>query len=328
MPDELARITRVPLFESHAPMELMRAAYVTHRFAPHAHEEVAIGVEGGAVRTRVGTRTIVVPGGGWVIAFNPGEVHTGEPVDAAGYRYRMFYIGESLFRFAAGWEPLAVSSSMPASTPIFTNAAIYDPALSARLLHAHALLETGADRLLAQSVFVDAIGDLGRRHGSADCRHPLDQPHTDVVRTVRAYLEDEHARVATLAELSTLTGLSPFHVSHVFRAAMGMPPYAFLALARVRRAQALIRSGHPLSVVTHATGFADQSHFTRQFKRVVGVPPGQYARDVARPTVAFPTAARPRTHLPPLSPPRHDSPHTDARLSLALRRAAVRHYTG
>ncbi|HEX5830777.1 MAG TPA: helix-turn-helix domain-containing protein, partial [Gemmatimonadaceae bacterium] len=63
---------------------------------------------------------------------------------------------------------------------------------------------------------------------------------------------------------------------------VGVPPYAYLALVRVRRARALIARGHPLSSVTYVTGFSDQSHLTRQFKRVVGVPPGRYARAASR----------------------------------------------
>ncbi len=35
----------------------------------------------------------------------------------------------------------------------------------------------------------------------------------------------------------------------------------------------------PLAEVAYATGFADQSHFTHRFRRVIGLPPGQYARE-------------------------------------------------
>ena len=106
--------------------------------------------------------------------------------------------------------------------------------------------------------------------------------HASVVATVRAYLEANHARVVTLAELARLTGFSPFHLSRIFRAAVGVAPYAYLSLVRVRRARELLARGCPLSMVTYETGFFDQSHFTRSFKRVVGVPPGQYAREVKR----------------------------------------------
>lgn len=330
MPVELAHFARVPVLATHTPVELLSASYATHHFAPHAHDELAIGVlEDGAVRTRVGARTIVVPSGGWIIALNPGDVHTGEPVDDAGYRYRMFYIDTSLFREVIGWNRTSADSGST-STPSFTSPAIYDPALAGRLICAHTLLENGADRLLAEGAFVDALGDLAHRHGCVRASHTEKHGNADVVRVVREYLEDEFARVVTLAELSALTGLSPFHVSRTFRSSVGLPPYAYLALVRVRQAQALIRAGHPLSAVTHATGFADQSHFTRQFKRAVGVPPGQYARDIARsPTgSSHPTPSRP-ARPSPFGPPSHRSAHprgNSSRRELALGGPSVRHY--
>lgn len=118
--------------------------------------------------------------------------------------------------------------------------------------------------------------------------------HARVVAIVRDYLEANHTRVVTLAELARLTGFSPFHLSRIFRAAVGVAPYAYLSLVRVRRARELLARGYPLSAVTYETGFFDQSHFTRSFKRVVGVPPGQYARQVMR--LGGP-AARPTGHF-------------------------------
>ena len=47
---------------------------------------------------------------------------------------------------------------------------------------------------------------------------------------------------------------------------------------RVHRAAFLLREGMAVSMVAAATGFADQSHLTRLFKRLVGVPPGEYQR--------------------------------------------------
>ena len=126
-------------------------------------------------------------------------------------------------------------------------------------------------------------GDALVRHGARAAAAPSADPlHARVVATMRDYLEANHARVVTLAELARLTGFSPFHVSRIFRAAVGVAPYAYLSLVRVRRARELLANGCPLSTVTYETGFFDQSHFTRSFKRVVGVPPGQYARDVRR----------------------------------------------
>jgi AraC-like DNA-binding protein len=83
----------------------------------------------------------------------------------------------------------------------------------------------------------------------------------------------------TLTELATLTGLSQFALLRAFRAATGLPPHAYLNQQRVRRARRLLDDGLPAAAVAARTGFADQAHLTRHFKRVVGVPPAAYQRE-------------------------------------------------
>ena len=55
-----------------------------------------------------------------------------------------------------------------------------------------------------------------------------------------------------------------------------MPPHAFQLQIRLTRAKRLLLQGMPVSAVATETGFFDLSHFTRHFKRHVGVTPGSY----------------------------------------------------
>ena len=63
-----------------------------------------------------------------------------------------------------------------------------------------------------------------------------------------------------------------------FKRATGFTPHEYLVDLRVREAMGLLRRGQPSTRVAMDLGFADQAHFCRQFKRLVGVPPGRYAR--------------------------------------------------
>ncbi|MGQ0649778.1 MAG: AraC family transcriptional regulator [Gemmatimonadaceae bacterium] len=248
---------------------------MTHRFAPHWHDEFALGVvESGAVRTRVGTATVTMRPGALLI-LNPGDVHTGEPCDGHGYTYRMLYVGAALLHDVLH-DRTETSESVRFDLPV-----VRDARLASRLAAVHAaLMRPAGHSSAAVAELVDTLDALARQHASrrAVVRSLPADPR--VVGIVREYLEDNHARVVTLAELATLTGRSPFYVSRTFRSAVGVPPYAYLALARVCRARELLAAGFPASMVTHTVGFSDQSHFIRQFKRVVGLTPGQYSREV------------------------------------------------
>jgi AraC family transcriptional regulator len=82
--------------------------------------------------------------------------------------------------------------------------------------------------------------------------------------------------------LKTLAGqcsLSVSHFARAFRRTFGTPPHQYLVLQRVERAKAILsRSDCALSEVSQRTGFSDQAAFTRTFKAVVGITPGQWRR--------------------------------------------------
>ena len=80
----------------------------------------------------------------------------------------------------------------------------------------------------------------------------------------------------SLAEVSSYAGLTRFELVRRFRQQTGLTPHAFQTNVRIERARALLTTGHAIVDVAAACGFADQPHFTRTFKRAVGVTPGRF----------------------------------------------------
>jgi AraC family transcriptional regulator len=99
------------------------------------------------------------------------------------------------------------------------------------------------------------------------------------LRRVTEYIEAHLAERISLVELAQLVGTSQSHFCHAFKATTGLPPHRWQLDARIQRAQALLsRRRSSIIDVALATGFADQSHFTRVFRRVVGETPGNWRR--------------------------------------------------
>jgi AraC family transcriptional regulator len=98
------------------------------------------------------------------------------------------------------------------------------------------------------------------------------------LRAVIAYIEDHLVAGLTLEELAAVAHVSPYHFARQFRAATGLPPHQFVIARRVERAKLLLRNGHDLTLaqVASQTGFWDQGHFTRHFKRLIGVTPKRF----------------------------------------------------
>lgn len=254
-------------------IELIHAAFITHAFPWHVHDYYAIGV------IETGTQTFSCRSGkqktptGGIFVIHPDEPHTGEPDTSSGFTYRTFYPSADVMRHAA-----AELTGRRQPLPFFPTPVINDPALARRLLALHRTLIRPTSTLEGETLVIEALAEMIARH--ADRRsvaRPFGQERA-AIRRVREYMEAHYDRDVSLTFLAQLVSLSPFYLARVFRTEVGLPPHAYLESVRIRQAQRLVSHGAPLSQVAFATGFADQSHFTHRFKRLIGVTPGQYAK--------------------------------------------------
>lgn len=97
-------------------------------------------------------------------------------------------------------------------------------------------------------------------------------------------LMDERADTRlTIGALAREAGLSPAHFARAFKESVGRAPHQHLVALRLARARRLLEAPDAaLSDVAFRTGFADQAHFTRFFKRQFGVTPGALLRSQRR----------------------------------------------
>jgi AraC-like DNA-binding protein len=262
----LEDIAHVTVVHSGSPFEILRGKYVRQRFTPHLHDTYAIGVmESGAARCKArGRESTHMPGD--LITIQPDEVHTGEPLTAEGWSYRMLYIPRDVMARANSHGAL----------PRFASTRSPDLELSARLARVHALLECDADPLHQEAALMETLHAICARYAlQSDTTAPPASPYA--VRRVRDHLEAHFAERVCLMDLTVVAEMSAFHLIRQFRRYYGVPPYRYLELVRVERARRMLQRGARISRVAFETGFSDQSHLTRQFKRVLGVTPGSYA---------------------------------------------------
>ncbi len=100
------------------------------------------------------------------------------------------------------------------------------------------------------------------------------------IKKARSYIEEYFAQGISLNALAQFVALSPFYLVRAFCAEVGMPPYAYLESVRIQHVQRLIEAGKSLAEIAAESGFSSQSHMTRSFKKIIGVTPGQYARQI------------------------------------------------
>ena len=98
------------------------------------------------------------------------------------------------------------------------------------------------------------------------------------IARARRIIQDRFARTISLGELAAEIGLSKFHLLRLFREEVGTTPHAYQLHLRVSHARQMLDAHVPAAEVALVCGFADQAHFTRAFKRIVGYTPGAFKR--------------------------------------------------
>jgi AraC family transcriptional regulator len=104
------------------------------------------------------------------------------------------------------------------------------------------------------------------------------------VRRVLAYIDANLDKSIRNKDLAALARRSEFHFNVAFRNSVGDSPHEYIIRRRMERAQGLMLSTDaPLSEIAFECGLADQAHFTRLFRRVVGETPAVWRRARANP---------------------------------------------
>jgi AraC family transcriptional regulator len=161
-------------------------------------------------------------------------------------------------------------------------AALSHPGLRADLLAFDSELMTGGagGRLLAESLANVVAVHLIRHFVPTDqgAHQPRGGLSRRKLRTALEYIEEHLETGLTLDDLAAVAHLSPYHFARQFKISTGVPPHQYVIARRVERAKLWLRDGKDLSLsqVAARSGFWDQGHFTRHFKRLVGVTPRQF----------------------------------------------------
>ncbi|MEO7912560.1 MAG: AraC family transcriptional regulator [Roseiflexaceae bacterium] len=273
IPTATSNVWRIPRLSD---LELLHGVHLTQSFPRHTHERYAIGViEQGALGYFYrGEHMIALPGN--INLCIPDQAHTGQPAVAEGWSYRMFYLDITMLQHVA-----SDVADRPRDLPFFRAGVIADVPVAQHLRQLHHQLETTDTPLLEQeTALLEVLAQLIHRHADDPPLLHRVGKEPRAVTQLKHYIESHYAEDISLDSLSQLTNLSRYHLLRVFRETVGIPPHTYLRQVRIKHAKDMLASGQPIADVASATGFTDQSHLTRWFKRLWGFTPGQYRNSI------------------------------------------------
>ena len=244
------------------------------QFKPHSHREFCVG---GAITGDISFEIEdgifdLSPGG--LVLLNPGQVHSCNPVKDQPRSYMMLYLECDWCRSIQA----SLFGELPALVPVKNNL-IWNDGLYRDFVQMSEILLDGNDILEKSEILTDFVTELFRKC----CDTPLVKPspfESSLLEEVASHLTQNYSQSITLEELAGSFSLNQFHLLRRFKECFGLPPHAYQLNARIEEAKRLLRQGSTIAEVAHLTGFADQSHFHRTFRKTVAATPREYQRRV------------------------------------------------
>ncbi len=215
---------------------------------------------------------------GQLLCVEPGEVVASVEVRNEG-RLRVLLLGAELVREMVSLRERALPETVPAVFVVEDGTA-----LAGALAEAFGALERRAsvtELAVCVEALVQALVDAVVRAGRAPVARSRTGKSVSIVEQLRETLlrgANSDGPPPDLETLAREVGLSRFQTLRLFQRYYGVTPRAFHLHFRLALARRSLKAGASLAEVAASCGFVDQSHFTRQFKRLLGVTPGQYAR--------------------------------------------------
>ena len=271
MPREWKNYTTLQRLDN---LEVLKALFYRHAYGRHFHEGYALGVIlKGSETYACNKKTNVAPQGSVVIV-NPGEIHDGQASDTRkGWGYFMIYPRLPLVQKA-----LRQMEMDHLGLPDFPDSVIFDKNYAELLVDFMGSVEEGDSHLTLETRFLELLRLLISRHARFG-RPPAISASGSApkVRKVLEMLREHVDRPLTLDDLAGEVSLSPWALLRLFKRRTGLTPYLIQTRLRIDRAKEALYQGMSPAEAAALCGFTDQSHMTRQFKKWMGITPGDVA---------------------------------------------------
>jgi AraC-like DNA-binding protein len=201
-----------------------------------------------------------------------GEPHASRSDDFTGQTLRLMFLSPEILLAAA--EMLEQFE-----LPVLPNLILSDVACVEQFLHLHLTLAEAPSQLECETLIFGFLNQLILRCAeNPPSLQELQEPA--IVKQIRDYLRENYAENVSLTQLAQLVDRTPAHLVRVFSAEVGLPPHVYQTQVRIARAKNLLMQGYAIADVAQVTGFADQAHFSRKFKRLNGITPSIYRQNI------------------------------------------------
>jgi AraC family transcriptional regulator len=132
-------------------------------------------------------------------------------------------------------------------------------------------LRRGPSALVVEGLLYQLIGEISREPASSG-----------VARAASKLIHQRFTGPLSLRAIADELGVHPVHLTRSFRREFGATLVDAVEILRIAYAKELLAGPLPIAEIALASGFADQSHFTKVFRRATGTTPRRYRIALSR----------------------------------------------
>ncbi|TDQ67417.1 AraC-like DNA-binding protein [Maritalea mobilis] len=235
------------------------------QFSRHAHDTYAIALTLAGVQSfdyRGETRHSQAGG---VVVLHPDELHDGRAGTEHGFRFRTLYLAPKMVQDVLGGASLPYIENGLSTHPRLTRA------VKSILNEPQSLDELAQNDLVCELIFA-------MQEASGDTEPQWALVNWPAVCRAQQFLDAHIFDQVSIETLAQVAQIDRWQLSRDFRAALGTSPYRYLLMRRIEQVQEKLKVGDGLAHIAASCGFADQSHLTRHFRKIIGLTPGQWQR--------------------------------------------------
>ncbi|MGX9522668.1 AraC family transcriptional regulator [Vibrio mediterranei] len=264
-------MTRQQFWRSNViPIELRCSTNSNACYGKHTHEEFSVGsVDCGQsnyfnnnIERKIKTGSLVI--------VNPLEVHSCNPNPDMKWSYKMLYVCP---KWLGNIQSMIVENPSKDFIP-FTIIHTNTPEIYWQFQSLAGSIMDNVDQMQVEEESIAFFSNLFGNINTPDV-HKLILKKVNITKA-RRFIRDNFKNNISIREIAQYSGLSEYHLIHSFRKSYGITPHAMQISMRINEAKVLLKRGNNIASVATELGFNDQSHFHRNFKKLVAATPLQY----------------------------------------------------
>ncbi|SHO54987.1 AraC family transcriptional regulator [Vibrio quintilis] len=257
-------------------VKMLSAVMKEFTFDRHAHEEYTIGI------TRKGRQDFFCRGAnykshvGQMFFFNPEEVHDGNAGAGQVLEYDVFYLP------ADRLEPMIRAMGVDHPNHLrLKDSLISDPLFYRQVMQFGHVLQSEDSTIIEQEAGLIQIAESVARLNRRAMPLPFPTRRKDrLLLQAKDFIHDNLEHNLSIDDMSQAANISKYHFIRLFREQFGITPHQYILNCRINQIRRVVESGEKITDIAFRYGFSDVSHLNRKFKKVFGMTPKQYQRQL------------------------------------------------